>query len=298
MIQLYTRNGAAVPPVGLGTFPFQGREMADIVKRALKVGYKLIDTADDYRGEFGIGIAVSELDEVGLKREDVFLQTKVTDDDSFANEPLTGIYFNKNSKYMMRHSVEDVVREKVSKSLYEMRTDYLDSLLIHQPYPSYMVDIWKVMIKLKEEGVVRYIGVSNFHERHIEMLINETGVCPSINEIYTSPIGSKQQLVDYCNQHSCVINTYSPLMDLAQGHIDADEIAPIARKYGKSIAQIILRWNIERGCMPLPKSKNPKRLVENFSVMDFVLTDDDMSELSRMNKDYQHLVESLICPGL
>ena len=179
-----------------------------------------------------------------------------------------------------------------------MKTTYIDSLLIHYPFPGYIVDIWKTMIKLKEEGIVRYIGVSNFHERHIEELINATGVCPEINECYTSPIGTKQSLVEYCNNHDCLFMTYSPLMDLSAGRIPLDNIQPLAEKYGKSHAQIILRWNIERGCMPLAKTKNPVRLKENFNVLDFKLTHDEVSTLSAMNFDFQYIVESKTCPGI
>lgn len=202
--EAYKQKGVEIPMIGLGTFPFQGRVMADMVFNASKIGYRLFDTADDYRGEFGIGLAVSELGSLGLTREDLFLQTKISDNNAHADEPLIGVYFNEKSMFMKRHTAAEVVREKVSISLREMRTNYIDSLLIHYPYPAYYIDIWKEMIKLKEEGIVRYIGVSNFHERHIENLIHETGVCPEINEVYVSPIGTKQGIIDYCNEHNCL----------------------------------------------------------------------------------------------
>ncbi|RGJ36335.1 aldo/keto reductase [Bacteroides sp. 4_1_36] len=284
--------------IGLGTFPFQGRVMADMVFNASKIGYRLFDTADDYRGEFGIGLAVSELGSLGLTREDLFLQTKISDNNAHADEPLIGVYFNEKSMFMKRHTAAEVVREKVSISLREMRTNYIDSLLIHYPYPAYYIDIWKEMIKLKEEGIVRYIGVSNFHERHIENLIHETGVCPEINEVYVSPIGTKQGIIDYCNEHNCLIMTYSPLMDLASDRIPLEPLKTIATKYSKSIAQIILRWNVERGCLPLPKSKKTNRLVENFQIWDFEITKEEVEEISALNKDYQYIVESKTCPGI
>ena len=287
-----------MPPIGLGTFPLQCNDMADAVKKCLEVGYRLIDTSDDYRGEGGIGLAVDDLSSVKLKREDIFLQTKVTDDDSYDDESLTGIYFNPNSKYMQRHSVEEVVKGKVENSLYSMHTDYIDSLLIHQPYPYYFVDIWKVFIKLREEGVVRHIGVSNFHKRHIDQLIKETGVIPEINECYASPIATKESLVEYCNNIGCLFMTYSPLKDLVGHRISEVSLLPMMEKYGKSIAQLILRWNIERGCMPLPKSSSLKRLSENFDVFDFALTKEEVATISAMNIDYQLLVESKICAGL
>lgn len=299
MKDIKTANGTIVPRIGLGTFPFEGRIMADMVKSAMTIGYRLFDTADDYRGESGIGMAIKELCEEGsFKREDFFIQTKISDNNAHADEPLSGVYFNPHSRFMKRHTVEEIVREKVYNSLSELGTTYLDSLLIHYPFPDYSLDIWRVMISLKEEGLVRYIGVSNFHERHIEKLIKETKVQPEINECYASPIGIKQSLVDYCSSHGCQFMTYSPLMDLAAGRIDSSAIQPLAEKYGKSIAQIIIRWNIDRGCIPLPKSKNPKRLLENFNAFDFSLTEEEVEYISSLNKDYQYLVESKICPGL
>lgn len=298
MTPLTNKAGEVIRYVGLGTFPLQGADMANIMLAALNQGYRLFDTSDDYRGESGIGLVIKELDTLGLKREDVFLQTKISSDASHEDEPFKGIYFTPNSKFMQRHTVDEIVREKVAKSLREMNTDYLDSLLIHIPYPDYIVDIWKTMIELKKEGVVRYIGVSNFNERHIDLLIAETCVTPEINELYVSPIGIKQDLVDYCNKHNILVMPYSPLMDVAHGKIPTEKIQPIMAKYKKSLAQVVLRWNVERGCLPLPKTKNPMRLAENFDIFDFSLTEEEVQTISSLNIDNQYLVESKMCPGL
>lgn len=298
MIQLTNKLGETIPQIGLGTFPFEGRVMADMVKAAVKVGYRLIDTADDYRGEPGIGIAVKELAAEGFDREHLFLQTKISDNNAHEDEPLKGIYFNPASRFMQRHSVDEIVREKVATSLRDMNTSFIDSLLIHYPFPDYIVDIWKTMIELKKQGVVRYIGVSNFHERHIDKLIEKTGVTPDINEVYVSPIGIKQSLVDYCNNHQILVMPYSPLMDVALCKIPIEKLQPIMEKYKKSLAQVVLRWSIERGCLPLPKTKNPKRLEENFNLFDFSLTTEEVEIISSLNYDNQFLVESKICPGL
>lgn len=298
MKQLVNKKGEAIPRVGLGTYPFEGRVMADMVKNAVNVGYRLFDTADDYRGEPGIGMAVRELSKEGFNRDELFLQTKISDNNAHEDEPLKGIYFNPTSEFMQRHTVAELVREKVSTSLRDMNTDYIDSLLLHYPFPNYIVDIWKTMIDLRNEGVVRYIGVSNFHERHIEQLITSTGVTPDINEVYVSPIGIKKDLVDYCNNHDILVMPYSPLMDVAHGKISEERLRPIMEKYNKSMAQVVLRWNMERGCFPLPKTKNPKRLTENFNIFDFSLTDEEVDVISSLNYDNQYLVESKICPGL
>lgn len=298
MIQLTNKAGEIIPNIGLGTFPFEGQVMANMIKAAIQVGYRLFDTADDYRGEPGIGMAIKDLEKNGFRRERIFLQTKISDNNAHEDEPLKGIYFNPTSKFMQRHTVDEIVREKVATSLRNMNTSYLDSLLIHYPFPNYIIDIWTTMIDLKNQGIVRYIGVSNFHERHIDKLIAETGVTPDINEVYISPIGIKQDLVDYCKKHKILVMSYSPLIDVAHGKISTEKLKPIIEKYNKSLAQIILRWNIQRGSLPLPKTKNLKRLQENFDVFDFSLTVEEVEMISSLNYDNQYLVESKICPGL
>lgn len=297
MKELLTASGCVVKPIGLGTFSLEGHAMEEMVLKAFQIGYCLIDTADDYRGETGIGLAVSRLEEIGLNREDVFLQTKISDNAAHDDEPLQGVYFNRYSDFMRRHSVEDLVREKVNISIRELNTDYLDSLLMHWPYEYYLLDIWEAMIKLQEEGKIRYIGVSNFHERHIEEL-RKTGVMPAINEIYISPIGTKQSDFDFSNANDIILMTYSPLMDLVCHRLPLNEINQIAAKYHKSAAQVILRWNIERGCYPLPRTKKIKRLQENFEVFDFQLAPEEVAVISSLNRDYQFLPESKICPGI
>ncbi len=298
MTELTTKSGKIVPLIGLGTYPLQGEAMAKMAIEAFKVGFRLIDTSDDYRGETGLGLAISRLTcETDLKREDVFIQTKISQDNAYGDEPLEGIWFNKYSKYQNQHMVEEVVQDKVRISLRELKTDYLDSLLVHYPFPGYYEDVWCAMIKLKEQGIVRHIGVSNFHIEHIEKL-KALGECPAINEIYVSPIGTKQEDLDYAVENGIQVMTYSPLMDVVHGNLNDVILEPIAKKYGKSKPQIILRWNIERGCMPLPRTQNPKRLSGNFDVFDFNLTYEEVEAISAMNRNHQYLVESKQCPGI
>lgn len=295
---LTTKNGQGVPKVGLGTFPLQGEVLAKVIVSAFEIGYRIFDTADDYRGESGIGLACEELRNRGIKREEYFLQTKISDNHAFPDERLMGIYFNSKSEFMKRHSVAEIVREKVATSLREMKTDYLDSLLIHFPYPAYYIEIWREMIKLREEGIVRYIGVSNFSERHIARLIKETGVCPDINELYLSPLGIKESRVMYCREHDIIPMTYSPLIDLTNRTLPVGRLLPIAEKYERTPAQILLRWNIERGAIPLPKTKSISRLKENFAALDFKMSDEDVATINAMDVGYQYLPESNYCPGV
>lgn len=294
MMEFKTKSGLNVPPIGLGTFPFQGQQMADIVKIVSEIGYCLIDTADDYRGETGIGMAISQ----GMvKREDLFLQTKISNDTAYDDEPLAGKFFNRYTPVMKRHSVEEIVREKVSISLREMKTDYIDSILIHYPYPGFYEQIWETLISLQKEGLVRFIGVSNFHKRHCERL-REVGKLPEINEVYISPVATKEDLVLYSKENGIQIMSYSPLMDIRSGRVNIEMCKELVEKYNKSLSQIILRWNIDRGCIPLPKSSNVQRLQENFSVFDFSLTPEEVNCLSSYNMNIQILPETKICPGL
>ena len=293
-MELKTVSGAPIRLVGLGTFPFQGEMMANIIQDAVEVGYRLFDTADDYRGESGIGMAINRH---FVNRHDVFLQTKISNDTAYADEPLAGVYFNPLSKFMRRHTVSEVVNEKVHNSLRKMSTDYLDAVLIHYPYPGYYEEIWSCLQDLKSQGKIRHIGVSNFSIRHIEVL-RAHGELPSINEIYISPIGTKEEIVSYALRNGIQIMTYSPLMDLTRNNLNNNILTEIGNKYGKTLSQIILRWNIDRGCIPLAKTKYKSRMIENMDVENFKLTREEIDKISSMNRDFQILKESRICPGL
>ena len=295
MIGLKTASGKPVSLVGLGTFPLQGETMASTMTKAVELGYNLIDTADDYRGETGIGLAVSK----GVfRREDVFLQTKISNDTAYADEPLAGKFFNRYTSVMKRHTVDEIVREKVSVSLREMKTNYFDSVLIHYPYPDFYEEIWQTLVALQKDGVIRYIGCSNFHIRHIEKLKECSGITPAINEIYISPIGTKEEDVKYSSANDILLMTYSPLMDIRIKKIPEEIFQPLMEKYGKTLSQLILRWNVDRGCIPLAKSQNPKRLAENIDILDFQLTQEEVLLISSLNRNNQILPETKICPGI
>ena len=295
MNKITTASGKPLSIVGLGTFPLQGESLAVNVEQAVALGYNVIDTADDYRGETGIGIAVKK---GAFKREDVFLQTKISNNTAYADEPLAGKFFNQYTPVMKRHTVDEIVREKVETSLREMQTDYLDSVLIHYPYQDFFVEIWKTLIELQGEGVIRYIGVSNFHIRHIEKLKKETGTIPAINEIYVSPIGTKDEDVKYAKEQNIQLMTYSPLMDITINKVTEQQFANLLKKYNKSLAQIVLRWNVERGSIPLAKSKSAQRLADNINISDFNLTAEEVTYISSLNINNQILPESRICPGV
>lgn len=295
MGELITASGKPLSLVGLGTFPLQGQTIANNICDAVALGYNVIDTADDYRGETGIGFAIKS----GVfNRKDIFLQTKISNDTAYADEPLAGKFFNHYSPIMKRHSVDEIVREKVYTSLREMQTDYLDSVLIHYPYQDFFEEIWQSLLKMQQEGLIRYIGCSNFHIRHIEKLKKSSGVLPVINEIYISPIGTKEEDVAYASENGIKIMTYSPLKDIANKTITDDYFRQLMIKYNKNLVQIILRWNVDRGCIPLAKSQNPTRLSDNINIGDFRLSADEIAYISDLNRNNQYLPESKICPGV
>lgn len=297
MTLLKTLSGLEVPRLGLGTFPLQGRQMADVLITAARLGYKLIDTSDDYRGETGIGLGVSELyNKTGLKRDDIFLQTKISQDNSYGDEPLDGVWFNPNSIFQQRHTVKEVVRDKINISLREMKTEYLDSLLIHYPFPGYYEEVWEELIEVQKEGIVRYIGVSNFFPKHIEKLKYSNAI-PAINELYLSPLCTRNAMLKYFKEYEIVPMCYSPLLGV-KGKIAQDIINPLMEKYKKSFNQIILRWHVDRGCIPLAKTKSENRLYENFNIFDFKLEDSDIEILSALDVGQVVLAESKYCPGL
>lgn len=292
--ELTSLNGAIIPKIGLGTFGLK----ANAIIEAVRIGYRLIDTSDDYANESMIGHQLQSLIDRGeIKRDQMFLQTKISDDASYWDDPLNGVNFWSNSPFMHRHTLEEIIQEKVRNSKKRLKTDYLDSVLIHLPYPDYFVEMWDVLCSIKDNENIRYLGVSNFSERHFRLL-HKDSLSPQINQTYFSPIGIRQSVCDYCNNNNIQLMTYSPLMDLSKHRLDFPIFQELSKKYGKTPSQIILRWNIERGSIPCPKSNHPNRLKENFEIMDFQLEKDDVKKISMLNYDFQYLPESKICPGI
>ena len=296
--ELKTKNGQPIGPVGLGTFPLRGDVMKDTMLTAFQAGYKLFDTSDDYWNEDGIGSGLEEGINKGLfSREDIFLQTKVSVCDSYLMDYRQNSYFTRYSSVMKNFSVRDVVRSQVFNSLKEMKTNYADSVLLHFAYPSFYEEMWESLIELKNEGFIRHIGVSNFNVKERESLKN-TAQVPEINEIYISPFGTKRELVNYCRENNIQVMTYSPLCVIRGNMFNNDVIPSLCQKYGKSQAQIVLRWNHQVGSIPLPKSGNEIRLKENHDLLDFELTEEEMNELNKLDFNHQYMPISKECPGL
>ena len=196
-------------------------------------------------------------------------------------------------------SVKHVIRMKVENSLKQLQTDYLDALLMHWPYPDFFQEIWHEMELLYEEGIVRSIGVCNCRQRHFEKLRQSCLIFPMLNQFESSPINSKEELVNYCKSNNVQVMIYSPLMNLRlQSRPEYHELLQnLAAKYTKSKAQIVLRFDVQRGMIPIPKSTHRGRIESNIGIFDFSLTDEEMQRLLNCNENRQYMPESRSCPG-
>jgi methylglyoxal/glyoxal reductase len=254
-------NGVEMPWLGLGVFLVKdGEEVVNSVKVALEAGYRSIDTAAVYKNEEGVGKAIAESN---VPREELFITTKV---------------WNADQGYEATLAAFDV-------SLKKLGLDYLDLYLIHWPLPSQgkFVETWKALEKLYKDGRVRAIGVSNFKVHHLEEVIAKGEIVPMVNQVEYHPRFNQRELHDFCKKHSIQLEAWSPLMQ--GGLLEEPTLVEIAKKYNKSTAQIIIRWDIQTGVVTIPKSVKPHRIAENADVFDFELSDEDMDKINALNQD-------------
>lgn len=299
-------NGTEIPAVGMGTYPLNGQILLNAVHDAYCCGYRLFDTADNYYNEEDLGKSLEALyGSTDAKREDLFLVSKLSDElyqpGTLGGGMNKGLYFWKNSPVMQGDdAVRKVVRQKITNTLRALHTDYLDLLLMHWPYPDYFEEIWFEMENLYKEGFVKAIGVCNCRERHFEKLRKSCSVFPMVNQFESSPLNTKQPLADYCKVNGIHVMIYSPLMNLRlkSNTTYGEYLENLAEKYHKSKAQVILRFDVQRGFTPIPKSSHKERLKSNIDIFDFELTDNEMKRLFEFNEDRQTLPESKSCPGL
>jgi 2,5-diketo-D-gluconate reductase A len=253
-------NGVEIPQLGFGVFQVPPAETKEATLAAFEVGYRHIDTAEMYRNEKGVGEAVRES---GLKREDLFITSKLN-----------------NSFH-----AHDAAMQAFDQTLSTLDIGYLDLFLIHWPLPAVgdFVETWKAMIEMHATGKVRAIGVSNFQPAHIRRLLDETDHIPSVNQIEVHPYLTQDDVRAYDFDNGIATEAWSPI---AQGLVLGDPvIETIAKRLGKSTAQVTLRWHIQRGDIVFPKSIKRERMVENFEIFDFELTEDDLAAISALNKD-------------
>ncbi len=259
---LRLNNGVEIPRLGLGVFRAGGdSETAEAARWALEAGYRHIDTAAAYGNETGVGQAIRES---GLPRESIFLTTKLWNDDMRA----------------------DRQREAFEASLRRLGVGYVDLYLIHWPVKGKYVASWRVLESLYREGRIRAIGVSNFLEHHLDDIMQVATITPAVNQLECHPRLTQEPLKAYCAKLGIAFESWSPLGGSRTGNLTGDPtLAAIGKKYGKSAAQVMLRWHLQRDCIVIPKSTHQERIRENANLYDFSLSDADMAEINAMNRD-------------
>ncbi|MGI9048339.1 MAG: aldo/keto reductase [Rubrobacteraceae bacterium] len=254
-------DGNTIPQLGFGVFQIEPGDTAEAVSRALEIGYRHIDTAEMYGNEKEVGEGIRN---AGLDRGEVFITSKL------------------NNGY---HEPDDA-RQAFETTLSDLGFDYVDLFLIHWPLPTLydgdFVSTWKALEEFHNDGRARSIGVSNFQPEHLEKLVAETDTVPAANQIEVHPYFTNDKVREYGQEHGIVTEAWSPI---AQGGVLEDStITRIAEKVGKTPAQAVLRWHIQRGHIVFPKSVTPSRIQENFELFDFELSQDDMEEISALDQ--------------
>lgn len=256
-------NGVKMPWFGLGVFKVEeGPELVNAVKSAIKNGYRSIDTAAIYGNEEGVGKGIQEgLKEAGISREQLFVTTKVWNSELGYESTLAAF----------------------ETSLTKLGLEYLDLYLIHWPVEGKYKDAWKAIETLYKQGRVKAIGVSNFQIHHLEDLLKDAQIKPMINQVEYHPKLTQKELQAFCKENGIQFEAWSPLM---QGQLlDNETLQEIAAKYNKSVAQIILRWDLQNEVVTIPKSTKEHRIIENANIFDFELTEEDMDRIDGLNEN-------------
>jgi diketogulonate reductase-like aldo/keto reductase len=259
-------NGVEIPSIGFGTYKSgDNEETPKIIKNAIRLGYKMIDTASFYNNEVGIGNGIKES---GVNREDIFLVTKLWNDD---------------------HGYDNTI-EAFNRSLKNLQVDYIDLYLIHW-LNKLNAETWKAFEYLYESGKVKAIGVCNFKAEHIEDLKKTAKIMPMVNQVEIHPFSTKNNIIDYCKDNHIKVIAWSPI---ARGRVlYSDLMINLSKKYKKSIVQIVLRWHMQKGIIPIPKSSNENRIKENIDIFDFEISVEDMIKIDELDEGYDASVTSI-----
>ncbi len=251
-------NGVQMPILGYGVYQVTRDECERCVRDALRAGYRHIDTAQSYFNEEEVGNAIQKS---GIPREELFLTTKV----------------------WVEHYGYDACRASVLESMRKLKTDHIDLMLLHQPFSDYY-GAWHAMEDLYEEGKLRAIGVSNFYPDRLVDICSFARIKPMVNQVETHPLNQQTEAKQWMDKYGVQIEAWAPFGEGRGGLFQNAVLAGIGAKYGKSTAQVMLRWHIQRGVVVIPKSTHYERMVENFNVFDFALTEEDMKAIAGLDK--------------
>lgn len=252
-------NGVKMPQLGYGVYQVTQEECERCVLDALQVGYRSIDTAQSYFNEEQVGAAIEKS---GIPREEIFLTTKV---------------------WIENYGYENA-KTSVLESMKKLRTDYLDLCLLHQPFSDYY-GAWRALEDLYEAGKIRAIGVSNFYPDRMVDIASFARIRPMVNQVEAHPFNQQKLAKEYMDKYGVQIEAWAPFGEGRGGLFENETLKAIGAKYGKTTAQVMLRWHIQRGVVVIPKSTHIERMEENFQVFDFALSEEDMNTIGKMDKE-------------
>lgn len=257
-------NGIEIPMLGLGTYKIgkTDNEVYNAVRNALDLGYRHIDTATLYQNEAPIGKAIRES---GIPREDIFVTTKLWGDDILRNR----------------------INQAFDESMQLLDIGYIDLYLVHWPVKDRLVSTWREMEKIYASEKVKAIGVSNHLQHHLDEILDVANVLPMANQVEIHPYVVLDDLVDFCEENAIVCEAWSPLGSNKVPLLEEKILREIGEKYGKSSAQVVLRWNVERGVIAVPKSSNKERQAANIDIFDFKLTPEEVQLINSLDKNYR-----------
>lgn len=267
------RNNVSIPKIILGTYSLNGDTAKEIFNNAYEIGYRGFDCARFYGNEADWGAAFKES---GVKREDIFIQTKVN--------------------YTLERKGFDVIKD-FEKTLSNFRTNYIDAYLIHWPVFETFLDTWSSLEKLYEQGKVRAIGVCNFRIEHFRLLEKNANIMPMIAQFERHPCRKQDELFDYCLKNRIQAEAYSPLAVSKKSLTENETLNKVAKKHNCSVQQIALAWNIQTGVIPLPRTSNISRLSQNFHATKLTLSNDDILDINNNEHYFRALTEYLEFPG-